>query len=169
MSGGRTISATPASEYVFISKLSSAIAHTLAWPPFRVSETAWPFVGAVEAIRRQVDQLPQAQRANTVGFAALTTNLTTTMTTAARPTTRRTAHPGSCSAWSLGSPGPGSVGVRGSSPLSSTHISTGHSDKSQGHRVHVKIAVSQDWALGPTRMRVREPQGLCVRFVGGAC
>src|SRR5271167_2866996 len=51
---------------------------------------------------------------------SLTTILTTTLTTVARPTTPTTARKRSYRAWSRIPPAPGSVGVRGSSPLSST-------------------------------------------------
>ena len=49
-----------------------------------------------------------------------TTVLTTTVTTIARPTTVATDPFWAYRAWSRIPPGPGSVGVRGSSPLSST-------------------------------------------------
>ena len=55
----------------------------------------------------------------------MTTILTTTLTTAARPTTPTTAEKWSYRAWSGNPPGPGSVGVRGSSPLSSTRKTLG--------------------------------------------
>jgi hypothetical protein len=57
--------------------------------------------------------------------AALTTDLTTTLTTVTRRTTPTTPLCASYFAWSHALPGPGSVGVRGSSPLSSTfgHLS----------------------------------------------
>ena len=69
-----------------------------------------------------MDRPLQARRKDTAGCFALTTNLTTTLTTAARPTTPTAARRGTCSAWSHISPRPGSVETR---TLSKQH---GHSD-----------------------------------------
>ncbi|MDT5263503.1 MAG: hypothetical protein QOI90_129 [Mycobacterium sp.] len=70
-----------------------------------------------------------------VRCATLTTNLTTTLTTAPRATTPTTGRHESCSAWSHAWPASGSVGVRGSNPLSSTFGHPARTDSNPSGRL----------------------------------